>query len=149
MTECNARISLQTDETTPQAQLDLLRVGESVRRFRALTLGLLQLARLSKLLSMLTTNGVLLFVGIDFSQKRCTIRRLQPTLVEFIGCARHTSFETLCDNALQRGGHGSQKIGVCLTIGADETHLGEEGFRLGCLAKEDLAAFIKDENLVK
>lgn len=58
-------VSLQANEASPQAKLHLLHVRERVRRLLALTLSLLELARLFEALAGLATNGVLLLVSFD------------------------------------------------------------------------------------
>lgn len=145
--EGEARVAGQPSEASPQAQLDLLRIAERVRRLDALTFRLLGLPTLDEFVVLIPFERELLLISLNILQQLFAVRTVLPSSRELIWRPRDLVLVAWFDNTLLRGSHGSQEVGRGLTIRALEAHVLEVSPSLVRATEEDLAAFIEDNSL--
>ena len=148
-THCDTGISYQTPPSSPQAQLNLLYVGEGEGRLGTLTLGLLGLLGGAESLSIRTVDGMLVLVLFDLSLERLVLGTVLPSSGKLVGCTRSLALKARANNTLDGTGHGGQEIGSGLTRRAFETQVDEVLLGLIGTAEEDLATLVQDSSLVE
>lgn len=110
-------------------------------------LGLLRPSRFHELLSPLTADRVLLIECSELALQRGVLVAPLPRRRELGRRLRDSHVGSRL--SLGRRGERGEEVGYGLLLGADESHTDKEVLRRGCLAKEDLLAFVQDANLVK
>lgn len=148
-TDAQTRITGQALPTSPEAQLNLLHVGEGEGRLDTLALGLLGLLGRAKSFSIGTVDGMRRLVGFDLGLQSLVLGALLPGGSELIGCAGSLVLPSRTHNTLQGTCHGSQEIGGGLARRAIEAESLEVLTGLAGLSEEDLTSFVKHEGLVE
>ena len=142
-------VTLQTSESSPKAELDLLGVREGVRRLATSVLRLLGTAGVQELLGLLTADGVFLVIDLNILEQLSTLRAVLPASGELFRGSRDLVLKAWAHHALLSRCHGSEEIGVSLTIRAHEAHSFEEATRLSGDAEEDLVTLVQHDDLVE
>ncbi|KAI6753414.1 hypothetical protein HG531_005583 [Fusarium graminearum] len=148
-TNCDSRVTLESQPSTPQAKLNLLHVGEGERRLKTLTLGLLGLLRGTESLGVRAVDGVSNLVVLNLDLKSSILGAVLPGGRKLIGGAGNLALESISHDSLVGSGHGGEEIRSGLASRALETQVDEVLLGSISAAKEDLSTLVDDGRLVE
>lgn len=147
--DAQARVSCKTPPSSPETQLDLLRVRQDKGRPGPLPLGLLLPLILPKRVGVGAAQRMRLVKRVNFCQQASSFRALQPAPREFVGGSRRAALVAWLDDSLRRGRHGREEVGRRLPVGAGEAETDKVRLGLARWPKVDLPALVEHEDLVE